>query len=445
MLLACGWAVLDTLRLPGVEALAWLQLVVLAGCSIAYHQRTRAAEERRRGTLRRANREHVDQTSIFFFPAALILPAPLAIVIVVLLRALRYRIAHTPLHRYAFTTAAIVLSVLGVHTIAEVTPLGAELAGHLPLRGGNVVATLAVVPLIGAAIGWYFAAQAAIVGIARGLVVGGTARRTRRAARIKPGARRAPRTRAHWNAAALLGDWATNRFILITLLLASLVALATAFSVFMLLAAAAVAIAATRSERELRERTTTSLYDDMTGLLRRAQFELAATLKLEADAARGRATALLFADVDDFKGWNTRLGHDGGDQVLCELAKTLKAIARRDDVIGRWGGEEFVLALPDADADAALATAERLRDTFSRIRITADDPVGGGELVINDKRVPGEGFTVSIGVAISPQHGGSIDVLKTRASIAMQQAKKDGKNRVVLASGGAPHRSPVGV
>lgn len=434
---AVGWTVVAGAWHPQLDGMAFLRFAVLVGCGVVYHLRTRAAEERRRAAVRRANREHVDQTSIFFFTAALILPLSFAVAIVLVLRTLRFRIAHTPLHRYAFSTAAIALSVLGVHAIGQASDLWDEFTGHLSRSTNDVFAMPAVLAMT-AAVGWYFAAQAVVVGVARGLVLGGVARRERRRARRKPGPARAPRTRNHWNARALLGDWPTNRFILVTLLIAVLVALASAYSVFVLVVGSTVAVFATRSERERRETKNTSLYDGLTGLLRREQFEIAAALICDADVGRGRSTALLYLDIDDFKGCNTRLGQYGGDKVLRELAKAINNSARREDVVGRWGGEEFVVVLPGTDAEGALRVAERIRVAFGRTSIHADDPAGGRAIVINERRVVGEGLTVSIGVAVASEHGHSVEALQKRASVAMQQAKAGGKNQVVLAAGRRP-------
>lgn len=131
-----------------------------------------------------------------------------------------------------------------------------------------------------------------------------------------------------------------------------------------------------------------------------------------------RPLALMFIDMDHFKQLNDRYGHPVGDLVLRVSAASMLAQLRGRDLIGRYGGEEFLVATPDLEQAAALRVAERLRTTIAALDLS--------EFGVR------ENLTISIGVAM---HLGdeAIDQLIARADAAMYQAKAQGRNRVVLA------------
>jgi diguanylate cyclase (GGDEF)-like protein len=122
--------------------------------------------------------------------------------------------------------------------------------------------------------------------------------------------------------------------------------------------------------------------------------------------------SVLLCDLDDFKHLNDRLGHAAGDEVLCALVRTMSAIVRRGDRTVRLGGEEFLLVLPGAPLDHALAVAERVRDAVASAALVPDSTI-----------------TVSIGVA-ERLPGEGREALLQRADEAMYDAKRLGKNRV---------------
>lgn len=130
----------------------------------------------------------------------------------------------------------------------------------------------------------------------------------------------------------------------------------------------------------------------------------------------GHQLALLLIDADRFKAINDEHGHAIGDVVLRELSARLRERVRREDVVGRWGGEEFVVALPETTPDGAAAVAESLRAGVSGTPISAD----GTELSV----------TISIGVAAWT--GQELDDLVARADQALYAAKAAGRDRVVL-------------
>ncbi len=140
-------------------------------------------------------------------------------------------------------------------------------------------------------------------------------------------------------------------------------------------------------------------------------------------ARQGKTYALLFIDLDHFKTVNDTWGHAAGDAVLVAVAECLREQVRGGDLVGRIGGEEFSVFLPDTDIEGAKALAERIRRAIEQLRPLADG-----------QRVP---ITASIGVAIGAAHGahGSEHALGLReiqreADQAMYEAKRAGRNRV---------------
>lgn len=151
------------------------------------------------------------------------------------------------------------------------------------------------------------------------------------------------------------------------------------------------------------------------------------------DHARARARPLVLAslDLDHFKQCNDRFGHDAGDAVLTTFARTARSLLRPADLLGRWGGEEFVLALPDADETEAAAILQRLRDA-----------VAGQALPL----APGYTIRFSAGTVRADQQPGDLAELLTRADAALYQAKQAGRNQTCHspapdASGRAPERT----
>ncbi len=141
------------------------------------------------------------------------------------------------------------------------------------------------------------------------------------------------------------------------------------------------------------------------------------TLKQELERAQryNRPCSLLFLDLDHFKALNDSYGHAAGDTVLRTFAGILSTTIRNMDTAGRWGGEEFVVILPEATAEEALDIAERIRKAVSFFSFEIS---GGLHL------------TCSIGVACYPEHAADNDALLTAADQAMYGAKRLGRNQV---------------
>lgn len=163
-------------------------------------------------------------------------------------------------------------------------------------------------------------------------------------------------------------------------------------------------------------------HDALTELLNRESFNELLLLAVEHAGRVHRRLAVLFIDLDRFKIINDSLGHDAGDKLLIEMARRLRKYLRSSDVIGRWGGDEFVVLLDDAGgADEIQNVALGLLKVLSR-------PV-----CLNDH----ECFTTaSIGIAIFPDDGHDVRSLTKKADQAMYQAKEDGKNDIRFSDGG---------
>jgi diguanylate cyclase (GGDEF)-like protein/PAS domain S-box-containing protein len=155
--------------------------------------------------------------------------------------------------------------------------------------------------------------------------------------------------------------------------------------------------------------------DQLTGLPnRRAFYDVVGAILKSTERL-----SLLMLDIDHFKNVNDTYGHDAGDEVLRVLAKVGTAACRKMDVVARWGGEEFVVALPGAEVEQARVIAEKLR-----ARYEAQDFVHAWH---NDLAIP---FTVSIGVTEHAPNEHDVEVMLKRVDEALYKAKNTGRNRV---------------
>jgi diguanylate cyclase (GGDEF)-like protein len=159
-----------------------------------------------------------------------------------------------------------------------------------------------------------------------------------------------------------------------------------------------------------------ALVDDVTGLANRRRAEEALAAELSRAERFESPVALVLADLDDFKAVNDRHGHQAGDVVLRAVADVLAASVREVDLAARWGGEEFLVLLPETDAEGAVGVAERVRAALAE----RDILLATGE----EARI-----TASFGVASFPPALSS-DELVARADEALYRAKRAGKDRV---------------
>lgn len=165
--------------------------------------------------------------------------------------------------------------------------------------------------------------------------------------------------------------------------------------------------------------------DPKTGLANAGYWERLAREELRRDHSKQQPAALLLLDLDHFKRVNDRMGHLAGDAALAAVALMLRHNVRRADLVGRFGGEEFVILLPDTLPDAAHHVAQRIREAVAALNI----PViaqGGEPAELSD-------LTVSIGVAVTARHGYELSPLLAIADTALLSAKGAGRNQVIMA------------
>jgi diguanylate cyclase (GGDEF)-like protein len=183
-------------------------------------------------------------------------------------------------------------------------------------------------------------------------------------------------------------------------------------------AAAAVLHYLYRVERdEIQPLRRSANVDGLTGVGSRSFFERAARRRVDQAMKNGTPLSCVLLDVDDFKAYNDAHGHDAGDEILRGVAKVIRESARADDLIGRYGGEEFVLLVND-DAEGALEVAEHIREAVRRECMPATE---------NPLERP---ITVSLGVVSLSEETWSLERLVAMADAEMYRSKKTGKDRV---------------
>nr|WP_210258649.1 MULTISPECIES: PleD family two-component system response regulator [unclassified Devosia] len=159
--------------------------------------------------------------------------------------------------------------------------------------------------------------------------------------------------------------------------------------------------------------------DDLTGLYNRRYFERHLHVMLSKAQSQGRDMAVMILDIDHFKAVNDTYGHHVGDSVLKEFAQRLRRSVRGVDLACRFGGEEFVVLMPDTDMGQAEAVAERVRRAIAEqgFDVGGDRPMW---------------VTVSAGVTLNESVSDTPAVLMKRADVALYRAKRQGRNQVVF-------------
>ncbi|RAY11822.1 GGDEF domain-containing protein [Actinomadura craniellae] len=336
-----------------------------------------------------------DLLSAWWLPMALLLPPVYALLAPVPLQVLlQFRVRRTLLHRRVLVAGALGLAgACASYAFHRVVP--APLSDAPDWLVGSF-------PGIPAAIGCavlFTVINTAVVAVAV------------RAANPESGWRE-----ALWNRESLLLD-------VVELCLGILVAITCALSPALLLLTLPPVVLLQRSlmHQQLQAAART---DAKTGLLNAAAWQREADTELSRSHRSGEPLALLLIDLDHFKRVNDTYGHLLGDQVLIAVANTLRGQVRDYDVVGRFGGEEFVVLLPGADTVEACRVAERLRIRVRRLSIPAEEgPVS---------------VTISIGLSLLGVHGNDLIELLTAADLALYRAKESGRDRVCLPAGTRP-------
>ena len=171
-----------------------------------------------------------------------------------------------------------------------------------------------------------------------------------------------------------------------------------------------------------------SIRDPLTGLFNRRYLEETLDRELHRVIRAKQPLGVLMLDLDHFKRFNDTFGHDAGDAVLQEAGSLFNKKIRAEDIACRYGGEEFVLILPNADLAMMYARAEELRAEAKKLN------------VVRNGRLLGK-ITISVGVAAFPAHGSSPQELLAAADAALYQAKSAGRDRVIVAKGNGTEAS----
>lgn len=179
----------------------------------------------------------------------------------------------------------------------------------------------------------------------------------------------------------------------------------------------ALSLANLRLRATLRDQ---SIRDALTGLFNRRFMEESLDRELQRATRKRRSLAVLFLDLDHFKQFNDTFGHDAGDAVLRRMAELFRQHFRGDDVICRYGGEEFAIILPESSAIDAARRADLLRGEARRIEIRHRGQV------LNP-------VTFSVGVAAFPENGVSADEILRAADQSLYQSKVNGTDRATIA------------
>lgn len=170
-------------------------------------------------------------------------------------------------------------------------------------------------------------------------------------------------------------------------------------------------------EQAMRRLEELAMTDSLTGVRNRRCFMQAAALEFERATRHDRPMAIVLIDVDHFKRINDRHGHQSGDQSLIEIARACQQTLRKTDLLARFGGEEFIVLLPETGQREAVQLAERMRSAVS-----------------SDVRLPGSvrpgEVTISLGAVALSRSTPTLDVLIQAADQALYDAKRAGRDRV---------------
>lgn len=371
-----------------------LMAAAVAALSVVHTELATGIERIRR---RAAETSYFDLSSVWTFAAAMLLPPALAAAVVLIVYVHLWRRvwspANVPLYRHVYTTATVMLAATAAHLVVA-------WAGGLPSGPDDIVGVLGVA----AAVLAYVVVNTALVA----------------AAILLSGVGSAPYE--------LFGRWDDNALELATLCMGALAAIALGAAPGLIALALPPILVLHRAVlvRQLEEVART---DGKTGLLTAAAWQAQAARAVRRVHRAGSGAALMILDLDHFKAVNDHHGHLAGDEVLAAVAAELAAGVRPQDVVGRFGGEEFVVLMPDLpagpEARAELHTvAERLRQRIAALRVPVDS--ANGPMTIG-------GLSISIGGACVPADGTTLEQVLKAADASLYAAKRSGRNLVRIA------------
>lgn len=174
---------------------------------------------------------------------------------------------------------------------------------------------------------------------------------------------------------------------------------------------------------ELQKAASQSLIDGLTGIYNRKAFDMHLQDLIDRSTLAKAPFSMLFLDIDNFKNINDTYGHQIGDRIILALVQKCRQFIRKEDLLCRYGGEEFVIILPGASLKVAFSRAQKICNYTAKTRYTFNDGKKDHALT----------FTVSIGVS-SYCKGDTVTTLIERSDRALYEAKRSGKNRVVSKS-----------
>lgn len=359
---------------------------LITGLAVAQTEVTRRIERQRRIL---SNGPHITVTSVWLLPASLLVPpqlvAALGVVLYIYL-AFRSWSGTRPgeAHRVAANATTMILS-----------GFGAWLAGHLVTGHGVLTVTMAALA--------FFTVNTALTGL--GLYLADRAKAT---------------------PASCLGNVDDNVLELSILCVGGLLSMVLTDEPLLSVLVILPLYVLQRSVliKRLEELATT---DQKTQLLNATTWQDGAQREVSRAERENGTFGALMIDLDHFKRINDTYGHLAGDDVLKAVAAAVKQETRAHDLVGRFGGEEFVALLPATSKEDAIVTAERIRQRVSELIIATTTNEGAA---VDIKRQ-----TASIGVAAYPLDGSSIEEVMSSADAAVYAAKHGGRNRVM---GSAP-------
>jgi diguanylate cyclase (GGDEF)-like protein len=365
----------------------WVIFGILALASILHMQAVRGIELTRESNL--GNAPYVDLKSVWTFAGLLLLPPALAMALILITAVnLRLRMARLRTFRWMYTTATVMLA-----TQAAMAVLYAALpAGTYPglpnsLRGVSVI-------ILAAAIRWFvnFALVVAIILLS------------------------APKTPAQ----DALGSFSSGLVEVAALSLGGVTALVVTHDPWYLALILPLLLVLHRTLL-LRQYEVAARTDTKTGLANATHWSQVARSELSRAERDNAAVGVLMLDLDHFKRINDTYGHLTGDAVLKAVADALRKQCREYDLVGRFGGEEFMILLPGIQRNELMGVAERFRTCI------------GGLIVMSPDTEEPVTVTASAGAVVYPYTGSDLDELLLAADAALYQAKESGRNRTCYA------------
>lgn len=371
-----------------VTAEAARNFAVIVGMGILVAEVTKRVERMRR---RFSDTPHVNMSSVWTFSAALVTSPALAAATTAVLYLHLWRRSWreiTGMHpfRVVFSVCAVVLSCQAAFLLNDWLP------GALPVDLEGPFGILAFVLVIVV----YWVVNSILVGVAIALL------------------------RSDRSIGRLVGSWSENAIEYATLIFGALVVLVFAFHPW---AVALMPLPLYVLHRSIlvRQLEHDATIDDKTDLLKAGTWQSLAAREVELAQQHGTGLGLLMVDIDHFKGVNDRYGHLVGDKALRAVANALKNTVRGTDLVGRFGGEEFVVLLVGADHAGSVETAKRICEQVRAVRV--QDALTGATY-------PDLRLSVSVGVAVLPDNGTGLNELLHGADVALFATKDAGRDGV---------------